>query len=48
MRKWWSVSLRDGRAVTTVEGLAPGQELTTLLADGEVVSTIRECRKKER
>lgn len=47
MRKGWSIALREGKTVTTVEGLAPGQELTTLLADGEVVSTIRVCRRKE-
>lgn len=47
LQKGWSVTLSGGKALTTVEGLAEGTELVTLLADGEVVSTVRAYRRNE-
>lgn len=47
MQKGYSITLWEGKALATVEGLAAGQELVTLLADGEVISTVRSYRRKE-
>ena len=47
MRKGDSVTLAEGRTLATVEGLRPGQELRTLLADGEVISTVCSFSRNE-
>ncbi len=47
MRKGYSVTLAEGRTLATVEGLRPGQELRTLLADGEVISTVCSFSRNE-
>lgn len=47
MRKGYSVTLAEGKALSTVEGLRPGQELRTLLADGEVISAVCSYHKNE-
>ncbi len=47
LRRGYSIAMAEGRAVSSVEGLFPGQELTTIFSDGEVVSTIRLCRRNE-
>lgn len=40
MRKGYSITMAEGRVLTTVKGLSPGQKLVTLVADGEIVSTV--------
>jgi len=47
MRKGWSIATAEGKVLTSVAEVSEGQELTTILADGEVVSTIRSYHKKE-
>lgn len=47
MRKGWSIATLEGKVLTSVAEVLEGQELTTILADGEVVSTIRSYCKKE-
>ena len=47
MCKGYSITMAEGKALTTVEGLVPGQELVTLLADGEIISTVRSCGRNE-
>lgn len=47
MRKGWSIATAGGKVLTTVAGVTEGQELTTILADGEVISTVRSYRRKE-
>ncbi len=40
MRKGYAIPMVEGRVLTTVKGLSPGQKLVTLVADGEIVSTV--------
>lgn len=47
MCKGYSITMTEGKALTSVEGLVPGQELTTLLTDGEVLSVVRGYRRNE-
>ena len=47
MRKGWSVATAEGQVLTTVNDVTEGQRLTTILADGEVVSTVSAIRRKE-
>lgn len=47
LRKGWSIATVEGKVLTTVEDVREGQELTTILADGEVVSTVRLYRRNE-
>ncbi len=47
MCKGYSITMAEGKALTTVEGLVPGQELVTLLADGEIIYTVRSCGRNE-
>ena len=45
MRKGYAIPMAEGRVLTTVKGLSPGQELVTLVADGEIVSTVRSWKE---
>ncbi len=47
MRRGYSVTMSKGRVVASVEELSPGQELTTIFPDGEVISTVRSYHKSE-
>ena len=45
MRRGYSITLRNGRAVTSISGLDPNDKITTKIADGEIESTINTVRK---
>ena len=47
MRKGYAIPMAEGRVLTTVEGLSPGQELVTLLADGEIISVVQSWKGNE-
>lgn len=47
MQKGWSIATVEGRTLTTVEKVKEGQRLTTVLSDGEVVSTVCSIQRKE-
>lgn len=47
MQKGWSLATVEGRVLTTVGEVREGQRLTTVLADGELVSTVSAIRRKE-
>ncbi len=40
LRRGYSITLRDGKALLTAADLRPGQTLRTLLADGQILSTV--------
>lgn len=47
LARGWSITrTSDGRVVKSIEELAPGTEITTLVADGTATSTITELTKK--
>ena len=47
MRKGYAIPMAEGRVLTTVKGLSPGQELVTLLADGEIISVVQSWKGNE-
>ena len=46
MRKGWSVATLEGKVLTTVAEVTEGQRLTTILADGEVISVVQSYHRK--
>ena len=44
MKRGYSITLKEGKALTSKKGLKPGQQLKTLLSDGELISTINEIK----
>ena len=43
LRRGYSIAMAGGRVVSSAGELSPGDELTTVFADGRVVSTVRLC-----
>jgi len=44
----YSIAMKEGKALRSAHGVAAGDEITTVLADGEVVSIVKEAKWKER
>lgn len=47
LARGYTITAAEGRPVTSVEQLVPGQEVTTRFADGEMISTVRRLVPKE-
>ena len=47
LTRGFTITTAEGRPVTSVEQLVPGQEVTTRFADGEMISTVRRLVPKE-
>lgn len=47
LKKGYSLTTRNGKAVTGIEGLREGDVLTTYLSNGKVQSVIKNCEKYE-
>ena len=47
LARGYTITAAEGRPVTSVEQLGPGQEVTTRFADGEMISTVRRLVPKE-
>lgn len=45
MKRGYTITLHNGRAITTVSGLNPSDKIVTRIADGEVESTITQLKE---
>ncbi|MDR1454772.1 MAG: exodeoxyribonuclease VII large subunit [Tannerella sp.] len=47
MKRGYSITLREGRAIKGLSGLRAGDTLNTLVSDGNIISTVQTIHKKE-